>query len=247
MMTELEAAENRLESRQSVAQSSKAESFKALATAMFNASRDNVQLKQKLFEAREKELLEVKRDLFLENLRKMLPESYREYLDLKPPHHEGNQKAIAEIKKLEHPNHLHIHGVAGTTKSHMIVHLAGLWIKKHCLAVKFWKGPALYDAYMQFDGLVNLKSPDILLIDDIDKIIVSQHSKNLFQLIYQRLENGKPLVTTANRSNLDLSILYSTDEHNAVALKSRMTQFMLELEVTGEDYRRIIKGNRFPN
>jgi DNA replication protein DnaC len=233
-MTELQAAQARLKARKPSSGASKAQDFMTIATATLNASKDTVQLKQKQAEEREAELKESKTALYLENFRKMLPLDYQTYIDQKTPKHEGNKKALSEIAKLDKPSHLHIFGDSGTAKSHLVVSLAAYWIKTFSVGVRWYSGVNLIKAFEEREH-VDLTGPDVLIIDDIDKIRVTDFTAQKLWEVYQRLEH-KPLVTTANHRNLEIVLKYISDEADAKALKSRMS-YMLELEVRGSDYR----------
>lgn len=202
-----------------------------------------LELKRERATAHDTEQRTAKVETYLRNLRRVLPEHYKHYTDTPPPKHAGNLRARQAIQSFALGDALHLYGPAGTSKSHCAVWLAAELIRTRAVGVRYYHVSGLIQAFRDFGNEPNLLGPDVLLIDDVDKGSVTEHNRMTIWKIYERLEDAKSLITTANRDSFDLAAYWFSDPANAAALSSRMS-LMTEIEVTGEDYRPKMKESR---
>lgn len=221
------------------------ESYKQMALDAIRTAKETgvLELKRTRVAEHDTEQLEAKVQTYLRNLRRVLPENYKSYLDTAPPKHAGNLKARRALESFRPAHSLHLYGPAGTSKSHCAIWLAGRLIRKHCVGVRYYHVGDLIRAFRDFGNEPNLLGPDVLVIDDVDKGSVTEHNRMTVWKIYERLEDAKTLITTANRDNFELASYWFADAANAAALSSRMS-LMTEVEITGADYRPKMKAVR---
>lgn len=192
------------------------------------------------------ELRETKTAVYRDGFRRSLPQRYQEYLKTVPtyPH---TRDAVAALAKLELGQSVHLYGNAGTSKTHLAVWGGLQLIERFCVSVKYVSGRAyLRGGFRNIENEIDMLSPQVIIVDDIDKGTVNVDNVRVVAGIYERPEHGLTLITTANRDNAGLVDMWGGDAINADALASRMS-WMDEYEIAGDDYRMILAAERSVN
>lgn len=189
------------------------------------------------------EHFEARRDLYLRNFLAALPVRYRDYASAAPVRTLGNAAALTAANDLELGRSLHLYGESGTAKTHIAVWTCARLIRSHAVGVKFLDECALDALAYRFDEPPDFLQEAVILADDLDKVAVSPRASASVNRLLKRPEHDLTLISTANRPKDALARRYGADEPNLLSVISRLS-YVLEVEVTGPDYRPLDAARR---
>jgi DNA replication protein DnaC len=147
-------------------------------------------------------------------------------------------------------------GTAGTGKTHLATSICLKLLEGYHTVICKTGQTLLGDIKRTFDGggvsedyvLDEYKSVDLLVIDDIDKIRITEWGLSmLFDIVNARNDMKKPIIVTSNRNGKALLVRLtpqgSDDDTDARALLSRIHQNAKTITMSWEDYR--MGGKRY--
>jgi len=187
-------------------------------------------------EAEEGDELQDARELALDGLESRLPGKYRGYMTEVPRATPGN-KAARELLRLLGPGRsVHLWGKPGNTKSHLAIHAAVGLIERYGLRVKFLDRLAIEELADIKKVPPRFTDEDVILVDDIDKVLTHDLPSRVVQTLLRRPDLGKTTIFTAQRPLAEVVAKYEPDVRNREALISRL-YCVKEAEVKGPDFR----------
>lgn len=132
-----------------------------------------------------------------------------------------------------------LHGTFGTGKTHLLAALCNE-LRQRRMPSLFVTSPKLFNAIQGRIGYNESYAPliaqairaDLLVIDDIDKAKYTPFREEIyFEIIDERTKQGKPIAISTNR-------LSELENFVGGACASRLSMGQIEIEMTGEDYRK---------
>ena len=135
-------------------------------------------------------------------------------------------------------------GPFGTGKTHWARGIARAAIEQYQYRVSFvnylrWYHELKSDFEHEKQRLATVMATDVLIIDDLDKQKLTDYSQQkLYEIIDHRYEIRRPVIITANTSDLGAFLLRSAGDKIGGAIYDRLEEVAQWVRFTGASYRR---------
>ncbi len=170
-----------------------------------------------------------------------LPEIYREYTLEGYRVHDDNRSGFKAACHLETGNLLLLQGPRGTGKTRLAVGGASKLIAHTGVTGSFWSElelvERLFDSYKGLAEKPDLKSPGVLIIDDVGRAPQDPHYfRMFFAMLEYRYSHRKTTLFTSNLGVQEVAASYSARQVDTEAILSRLKTGTI-VSVKGRDER----------